>query len=122
MNDKTVEDLEFHQSTVGSDANSPLHLIREKEIEISGQMLAAKRQADEIVAEARKRGAGIVGSAHDEGAELAKKQEAEIRAQIEREIEEVGVQAERDALALEETIAQRKAQAVSFVVESVLGA
>ncbi len=122
MNDKTVEDLEFHQNTVGSDANSPLHLIREKEIEISGQMLAAKRQADEIVAEARKRGASIVGSAHDEGAELAKKQEAEIRAQIEREIEEVGVQAERDAVALEETIAKRKAQAVTFVVESVVGA
>ncbi len=122
MNDKTVEDLEFHQNTVGSDANSPLHLIREKEIEISGQMLAAKRQADEIVAEARKRGASIVGSAHDEGAELAKKQEVEIRAQIEREIEEVGVQAERDAVALEETIAKRKAQAVTFVVESVVGA
>ena len=54
--------------------------------------------------------------------ELAKKQEVEIRAQIDRDIAEVGVQAERDAVALEETIGKRKAQAVTFVVESVVGA
>jgi len=122
VDDKAVENLQFHQDTVSSDANSPLHLIREKEIEISGQMLAAKRQADEIVAEARKRGASIVSSAHDEGAELAGKQEEQIRAEIEGEIAEVGVQAERDATALEQTVAQRKSKAVEYVVAAVVGA
>ena len=78
MDEKTVENLQFHQDTVASDANSPLHLIREKEIEISGRMLAAKRQADEIVADARKQAVGLMGSAHDEGSVLAKKQEEEI--------------------------------------------
>ena len=122
MDDKAVENLQFHQDTVSTDANSPLHLIREKEIEISGHMLAAKRQADEIVAEARKRGASIVGAAHDEGTELAKKQEEEIRAQIEREIAEVGTQADHDASALEATIAERRSKATAFVVDSVIGA
>jgi len=121
VDEKTVENLQFHQDTVASDANSPLHLIREKEIEISGRMLAAKRQADEIVADARKRAAGIIGSAHDEGTELAKVQEEAIRREVERHVVEVGEQAEREATALDETIGQRRTQATAFVIESVLG-
>ncbi len=121
MDEKTVENLQFHQETVASDANSPLHLIREKEIEISGQMLAAKRQADEIVADARKRAAGIMGSAHDEGSVLAKEQEEKIRLEVQREVEELGVQAEREAATLQETIAQRQSKATAFVVDSVVG-
>ena len=68
MDEKVVEELEFHQQTVAEPTtNSPLHLIREKEMEISGRVLAAKREADEIVADARKRGCGAaVGSAHDD--------------------------------------------------------
>jgi len=116
-----VENLEFHQDTVASDSNSPLHLIREKEIEISGRMLAAKRQADEIVADARKRSAAIIGSAHDEGAQLAKKQDEEIRAQVEREITGVGEKASQDAAALEDAIGKRMSQAVSYVLDSVMG-
>ena len=121
VDEKTVENLQFHQDTVASDANSPLHLIREKEIEISGRMLGAKRQADGIVADARKSAAGIVGSAHDEGSELAKKEEEQIQLQVQREVEEVGAQAEREADSLQETIAQRKANATAFVVDSVVG-
>ncbi len=43
MDDKVAENIQFHQETVETDQNSPLHLIREKEIEISGRVLA--RQA-----------------------------------------------------------------------------
>jgi len=121
VDEKTVENLQFHQDTVASDSNSPLHLIREKEIEISGRMLAAKRQADELVADARKRAAGIIGSAHDEGSELAKVQEEAIRLEVERQVAEVGAQAERDAASLNATIGERTTQAAEFVVQSVLG-
>jgi len=116
-----VENLEFQQDIVASDSNSPLHLIREKEIEISGRMLAAKRQADEIVADARKRSAAIIGAAHDEGAQLAKKQDDEIRAQVEREIVEVGSKAEQDAASLEAALDQRTSKAVSYVIDTVMG-
>jgi len=116
-----VENLEFHQDTVASDSNSPLHLIREKEIEISGRMLAAKRQADEIVADARKRSAAIVGAAHDEGAQLAKKQDEQIRAEVQREMTEVGSKAEEDAVALQEAIGKRMSKAVSYVLDTVMG-
>lgn len=121
VDDKVMENLQFHQETVASDSNSPLHLIREKEIEISGRMLAAKRQADEIVADARKKAAALMGSATDEAGELAKKHEADVQAQLKEEIESVRAQAAADVDALEGQIAQRRSEAVSYVVRSVLG-
>jgi vacuolar-type H+-ATPase subunit H len=121
VDEKAVENLKFHQDTVASDANSPLHLIREKEIEISGQMLAAKRRADEIVADARKKAAGIINSAQEEGSELARQKEQAIRAEVERDISNVGTQAEGEAAALEGTIAQRRDEATAFVIKTVMG-
>lgn len=121
VDEKVMENLQFHQETVASDSNSPLHLIREKEIEISGRMLAAKRQADEIVADARKQAAALMGSATDEAGQLAEKHDAEVRAQLEAEIAQVHAQAATDVSALEGQIAERKSEAVTFVVRSVLG-
>ena len=121
MDDKVMENLQFHQETVASDSNSPLHLIREKEIEISGRMLAAKRQADEIVADARKQAAALMGSATTEAGELAKKHEVDVQAQLESEIAQVQMKAAADVEALGAQIAQRRSDAVAFVVRSVLG-
>ena len=100
VDDKVTENLQFHQETVASDSNSPLHLIREKEIEISGRMLAAKRQADEIVADARKQAATLMGTATSEAGELAKKHEADLQAELQAEIAQVHSQAAADVDAL----------------------
>ena len=84
MDDKTVEELQFHQQTVESDQNSPLHLIREKEIEISGRVLRAKREADEIIAEARRQAAEIVGAAENEGSDAVQGRREAVEAEEER--------------------------------------
>ena len=73
MDEKVLEEIKFHQETIATDANSPLHLIREKEIEISGRVLAAKREADEIVADARKKAAEIVARPRRRAARLRAK-------------------------------------------------
>ena len=70
MEDKAIEELELHQRVITSDDNSPLELIREKEMEISGRVLQSKREADEIVAEARRRAAERIAAAETEGAEV----------------------------------------------------
>ena len=44
MDDNVAEEMRLHQETIATDANTPLHLIREKELEISGRVLAAKRE------------------------------------------------------------------------------
>jgi len=121
VEDKVAENLQFHQDTVASDSNSPLHLIREKEIEISGRMLAAKREADEIVADARRLAATIVNSANDDAAKLASAHDEKVRAQLEEEKLGVRERADAEVAELESRISERQPQAVAFVVKSVMG-
>ena len=120
MDENVIEELEFHKQTVQSDEHSPLHLIREKEMEISGRVLAAKRQADEIVSDARREASAMMTSAHDQAASLAGERDAAVKAEMEREIAEVGEQADADAAALLSTIQTRKGQAVTYVVDTVV--
>jgi len=121
VDDNAVENLQFHQDTVASDSNSPLHLIREKEIEISGRMLAAKRQADETVADARKRAAAIMNAATADASALASERDQAVQARLKTESEQIRVQAKNDVEALEGLIRERRGDAVSFVIKSVLG-
>lgn len=119
MDDNAVESLEFHQDTVASDSNSPLHLIREKEIEISGRMLAAKREADEIVAQARKDAAALLNSAKEDASALATAHDEKVRVEAESEIVKVREETDGDVAALEDLIGQRRAKAVDYIVKAV---
>ena len=122
MDENAAKNLEFHNQTVQADENSPLHLIREKEMEFSGRVLSAKREADEIVAQARKAAAALIADANKQAGELAKQREAEVQVNIERTMAEVRAQAEKDATALEATIGSRRQGAIDYVVESTLSA
>lgn len=119
--DDTAEGLRFHQQTVDNESNSPLHLIREKELEISGRMLAAKRRADEIVAEARSKAAATVDSAQDEAKQLALSRDKVVTAELEQQVAAIHSDAERRVEEIERTIADRTDAAVSYVVTTVLG-
>jgi vacuolar-type H+-ATPase subunit H len=120
VDEKVIEELEFHKQTVQSDEHSPLHLIREKEMEISGRVLAAKRQADEIVSDARRQASAMMTSAHDQAAAQAGERDAEVKAEMEQQIADVGANAEAEAAALVDSIESRKGQAITFVVDSVV--
>lgn len=119
VEDKVLEDIEFHQATVSADANSPLHLIREKEMEITGRVLTAKREAEEIVARARKKAVEITHKAEEESEQLAASHEKDVLSEVEREKEQVFADTESEIEQLRQTIGQRTDAAVEFVVESV---
>ncbi len=119
MDEKVLAQIQFHTSTVEADVNSPLHLIREKEMEISGHVLAAKKRAEEIVAEARKAAVDVQAKAEAEGARRAAEQEARILAEVETQVVEVAKDNEREIEELREVIAGRMDKAVEFVVETV---
>jgi vacuolar-type H+-ATPase subunit H len=119
VDENVVEELEFHKQTVQSDDNSPLHLIREKEMEISGRVLAAKREADQIVSDARKEAATLLSSAHDDATSEAGVRDAAVKADMQKQIEQVRAEAESDAAALEEIINSRRREATNYVIESV---
>lgn len=119
MDEKVVEELQFHQETVANEENSPLHLIREKEMEISGRVLAAKREADEIVAEARREAAKLISAAGDEAASKAAKMEKTVQAELEKESAKVRADADKEAEDLKKAISSRVSKAVDFVIDSV---
>lgn len=121
MDETVAEELEFHQQTVATDTNTPLHMIREKELEISGRMLAAKRKADEVVSEARRKAAAIVASAQDEAKGLAEQREKVVHAELEQQVARTRADADVAVEELQRKSEQKRAQAVSYVVDAVLG-
>lgn len=114
-------DLKFHQQTVANDSHSPLHLIREKELEISGRMLAAKRNADEVVSDARKRAAAVVAAAQDEAKELAVARDKVVTAELEEQVKRIHADADRDVEQIQATIEQKRETAIGYVIDSILG-
>ncbi|HSQ22241.1 MAG TPA: V-type ATPase subunit subunit G family protein [Coriobacteriia bacterium] len=116
MDDKVLEQIRFHQDVVAKDANSPLFQIREKEMEISGRVLAARNQADKIVSEARSKAAAIVKNASSDAERIAKERADLMVAETDSAVAEVGVQGVKDVAALEKTLEERRSQAADFVV------
>jgi len=119
VEDKVAEQIKMHEETIASDSNTPLHLIREKELEISGRVLSAKREADEIVAGARKQAAEIVHAAEAEGGSSAAVIEREIQEKADTEAASVRSVAEKDAAELKAQIDGRRPDAVRVVLDAV---
>lgn len=122
MDEQVLEDFKFHQETVSRDANSPLHLIREKEMEISGRVLAAKREAEEIVATARKKAAEAIVRAEGEAVGLAAKREEEVLAEAEADAERIRTGSEQEAADLDAVVTGRVPDAAAFLVDAATGA
>lgn len=119
LDEKVLEEIRFHQDTLGRDANSPLHLIREKEMEIAGRVLAARKHAEEIVAKARKKAVEVTMRAEGEGLRLAEEHEKAVSAEAEREIEKINASTESEIEELRRMIAERSEEAAEFVVKVV---
>ena len=119
MEDKVAEQVKLHQETVETDQNSPLHLIREKEIEISGRVLQAKRESDEIVADARKKAAEVISAAENEGSETGADRRTQIDAEADAEAKRVEAEAKAEVSELEAKIASQRDRAVELVLEAV---
>ena len=120
VDEKTLEEIQFHTETIESDENSPLHLIREKEMELSGQALAVKKQAEELVASARRRAVDTVREAEAEGERLAADREKVVLAEVEQEVAKVARDTEEDIAGLETVISERMDTAVEYVVGVVV--
>ncbi len=119
MDDKAAKEIQMHKETIATDSNTPLHLIREKEIEISGSVLAAKRQADEIVTAARKQAAEVVSKAEAEGGSGAAVREDEILADADKEAARLKAEAKTEAAGLAAQIDKHRAEAVRLVLDAV---
>lgn len=119
MEEKLLEELQLAQGAVKRDASSPLFQIREKEMEISGRVLAAKQEAERIVAEARRKAAEVVSRAEVDGEKAAQEYQTKLLTDAEAACVSLREGFADEVAPIEEKIRQRTAKAVDAVVEMV---
>lgn len=119
MDEKVLEEIRFHQDAVTKDANSPLFQIREKEMEISGRVFAARNQADKMISDARQRALDIVRNAHADAERLAKEHADKVLAGVDSSIEEVKAKGVVEVEELKKELAKRQSEAADYVVKLV---
>lgn len=119
MDEKVLEEIRFHQDAVTGDASSPLFQIREKEMEISGRVFAARNQADKMISDARQRAVEIVRGAQSDAERLAKEHGDKVLAEMEKSVEDVEANGVAEVAALRKELAARQGEAAEFVVKLV---
>lgn len=119
MDDRVLEEIRFHQDVVNKDASSPLFQIREKEMEISGRVLAAHGQADKLLAEARQQAAELVEQTRADAEAAARARALELAKESEQEAARLREEAIGQAAALREHLGEHHDQAVEFVIRAV---
>jgi vacuolar-type H+-ATPase subunit H len=119
VEDKVLEEIQFQQKAAKHDSNSPLFLIREKEMEMSGRVLAAKQEAERTVAEGRRKAAEIISKAETEAEAMARDHEVKRIADAEKEAATTRAALAGETAPLDVLIAERHDKAVAAVVEIV---
>lgn len=119
MDEKVLEEIQFHQDVIKKDANSPLYQIREKEIEISGRVLAARKKAETVVADSRKKAAEMVSKAEIDADTAAKELEERVTAEAKAEADRLRKSIGDEVAAAEKQIASRKSKAIDVVAKAV---
>jgi hypothetical protein len=119
VEEKLLEELQHNQEAVKRDVNSPLFMIREKEMEISGRVLAAKQEAERVVAEARRKSAELVNRTEAESESAMADQQTQLIVDAEAQVVALREGFESEVAPIKERIRQREAQAIAAVVEMV---
>ncbi|MHB1136690.1 MAG: V-type ATPase subunit subunit G family protein [Coriobacteriia bacterium] len=119
MDEKVLEEIRFHQDVTSKDASSPLFQIREKEMEISGRVFAARNQADKMISDARQRALEIVRTAQTDADRLAKEHTDGVLAGVDGSIEKVKTEGAEEVERLKQELAKRQGDAADFLVKIV---
>jgi vacuolar-type H+-ATPase subunit H len=116
---KQLGNIREREQLIEQDATTPLHLIRQKELELSGRVLKAREQAAETVTAARKQAAEIVARAETEAETEAKAWEEKRMAAAHAEADSVRAGVKDSISELETQVAARKSAAVDAIVDRV---
>ncbi len=116
---RQLGNIRERESLIAEDATTPLHLIREKELELSGRVLKAREAAADTVSVARKHAAEIISHAETEAEAEAKAWEEKRMAEATAESDGVRKGVTTDIADIEAQAARRRAAAVDAIVDRV---
>lgn len=117
---KKLDGIRQREALIDQDAATPLHLIREKELELSGRVLQAREKAAESVTAARLQAAEIIAQGERDADAEAKAWEEQRMAAARAEAEAVRSEVAKQIEDLNAQVAGRKAAAIDAVVERVV--
>lgn len=117
---ESLDHIKFYQDVIKKEAaDSPLFLIREKELEISGRVLATKKKVEQIVADARRKSSETLAQAGADGEKEARVVEARLTREAEDEAAGILANVDKEVADVRARTAERGARAVKVVVEAV---
>jgi vacuolar-type H+-ATPase subunit H len=115
-----LENIKFLQDSMNKELpNSPLQQIREKELEISGGVLAAKKKAEQVVSDARKKASETLAQAEAEGTKQARAVEETKIGEAESEAARILANVDKEVADVQARIVEHSERAVKVVVEAV---
>jgi vacuolar-type H+-ATPase subunit H len=114
-----LDGIKEREDLIATDATTPLHLIRQKELELSGKVLKAREQAAEIVADARHEAVEIASLAEADAEQEAKTYETKRMEEAQVEIAQMRASVGPEIEAIRAVVDQRHDAAVAAVVERV---
>jgi vacuolar-type H+-ATPase subunit H len=117
---ESLEHIRLYQEAMKKESpDSPLHLIRERELEISGHVLAAKKKAEQIVSDARKKASETMSEAETQGERAAREVEKKMIGEAEKEAAKILANVDSEVAKVEEQSVAHRAKAVKVVVDAV---
>jgi vacuolar-type H+-ATPase subunit H len=117
---ESLEHIKFYQDVIKKELpNSPLYLIREKELEISGRVLSVKKKAEQVVSDARKKAAETLAGGESEGETAAREVEKVMIAEAEQEAAKILSNVDAEVAEVQAKAESRRAKAAKMVVEAV---
>ena len=117
--DKRLDSIREAEDLIGTDSTTPLHLIREKELELSGRIFGAREKAAETVSAARKQAAEVISHAERDSEAEAKAYEEQRMTQAHEEAEAIRAELSAQIASMQEHVATSRGAAVDAVVERV---
>ncbi len=117
---ESLDHIQFYKDVIKKELpNSPLYLIREKELEISGRVLGIRKKAEQVVADARKKAVETLSGGESEGDKAAREVEQVMIAEAEAEAAKIMANVDAEVAEVAAKAKERRAKAVEMVVEAV---
>ena len=117
--DKKLDGIKEREDLIATDATTPLHLIRQKELELSGHVLKAREEAAEIVAQARREAVDVVAAVETDAEKEAKAYETARMQQAQEEVTSLRGTVGSEVESMRAIVDKRHDAAVAAVVTRV---
>ncbi len=120
MENQKLEELKFETQYIEDEKSSPLLIIRKKELEISRNILEAKKKAEQIVADARRKATELKEESREKGLEEGKLIYEEEMEKAKNEAQKIRSTSKKEIGFLENKCKENMPKALKKIIEIII--